>query len=99
MEYLCKLFLCSIPGANIPSCAIRTQIAIRRTFLIFKLIRKSSSTENTALYIKRAGEGLDLEMGKIEFDIVFDREKCKLSDVFYGMKNIARSKSYSIFNL
>ena len=34
---------------------------------------------------KGAG-GLDLGMGKIEFDVVFDREKCKLSDAFYGMK-------------
>ena len=37
-------------------------------------------------YIKGAGGGLDLGMGKIEFDAVFDREKCKLSDAFYGMK-------------
>ena len=35
---------------------------------------------------KGAGGGLDLGMGKIEFDAVFDREKCKLSDAFYGMK-------------
>ena len=36
--------------------------------------------------IKGAGGGPDLGMGKIEFDAVFDREKCKLSDAFYGIK-------------
>ena len=35
--------------------------------------------------LKGAG-GLDLGMGKIEFDAVSDREKCKLSDAFFGVK-------------
>ena len=30
--------------------------------------------------------GLDLGMGKIKFDAVFDRKKFKLSDAFYGIK-------------
>ena len=38
------------------------------------------------LPLRGPGGGLDLGMGKIEFDAVFDREKCKLSDAFYGMK-------------
>ena len=37
-------------------------------------------------YDLRGQGGLDLGMGKIEFDVVSDREKCKLSDAFYGMK-------------
>ena len=35
--------------------------------------------------LKGAG-GLDLGMGEIEFDAVSDREKCKLSDAFFGIK-------------
>ena len=34
----------------------------------------------------RGPGGLDLGMGKIEFDTVSDREKCKLSDAFFGIK-------------
>ena len=30
--------------------------------------------------------GPHLGMGKIEFDAIFDRGKCKLSDAFYGIK-------------
>ena len=36
--------------------------------------------------VKGAGEGLDLEMGEIEFDAVSDKEKFKLSDAFFGIK-------------
>ena len=38
------------------------------------------------ILFKGAGGGLDLGMGKIEFDAVSDREKCKLSDAFFGIK-------------
>ena len=48
--------------------------------LSFTLTIKCSMT------IKGAGGGLDLAKGEIEFDAVSDREKCKLSDAFFGIK-------------
>ena len=37
-------------------------------------------------YYLRGLGGLDLGMGKIDFDAVSDREKCKLSDALFGIK-------------
>ena len=36
--------------------------------------------------LRGPGGVFDLGMGKIEFDAVFDRGKCKLPDAFYGIK-------------
>ena len=40
---------------------------------------------------------LDLGMGKIEFNTVFDRGQCKLPDAFYRIKNKLPSQSCCIF--
>ena len=41
---------------------------------------------NNVIYSLRGQGVLDLGMGKIEFDAVFDRGQCKLPDAFYGIK-------------
>ena len=42
--------------------------------------------DNTNSFKFQRPGGLDLGIDKIEFDAVFDRGKCKLSDAFYGIK-------------